>query len=607
MQTQETTRQLPPFPAFPAVSRYVPIGGIQDTLMRLCRSIDSYEPISAVFGAPGTGKTLLTQFMQQQYVDSHYVVSLPDASLAERPALLQFILHALGENPEGRSDAEMQMLLIDILSCEDSATCDVLLIIDDAQNLPESTLENIRSLTNIMIQGRPRISAVLVGTNKFEEQLLGSGSEPVSQRIATRCYLHPLNTKETRTYVHQTIESCGADPASTINESAIAALHHITNGLPRLINQLMTEAIDIAAETEQTVIDDQIMHSAWASLQQLPDPSAIEKEPAQEIDVEFGELSDFGDSTTYDATNTSDAPPSESTHESCLAEIPEPNASQPAAEHDPGLHEKAIPTESTPTQTCAPPEYADANSDSAISDAFESQYDSMMQSTRTSSAEFASFELDSLTNAEFSYDSNAQHNPLGISSVEQTLNHESQTFDCMDSIIEEALGVSKADSLTPQDDEQNRPDQPLLKTPTPNHLAQNLTESLPGHEERVDGESHSLSRELEVDSLNHPCSEKEMVDQQGIRDKSDLQLETSVLNNEKQKPTRAKWEGGSENSHESITKTDSIHRDDRDILDIQDTDQTVMVDAPHVGNSSMCTHVDDFKTMLQRMRATRTS
>jgi len=286
MQDNETT--LPPFPAFPSADRYVALGAIEEAMTRVGRAINAREPAALVIGPPGTGKSLLARLVARQYAERRTVVMLGDAPLENREALLRHLLHQLGVDCPGD---DPHLALVDFLNQQPDQEAGLLVIVDEAHTLSAEVIEAIRMVTNITGDGQPRVFALLCGGPKLDETLVDSSLESFAQRAATRCYLHPLSAEETRQYIHETIAACGADPESTVTAEAVAAVHHGCSGVPRLINQLMTEAIDCAADADQSVIDESIIDRAWAQLQQLPSPMLEAPEPGdQSASIEFGEL-----------------------------------------------------------------------------------------------------------------------------------------------------------------------------------------------------------------------------------------------------------------------------------------------------------------------------
>ena len=300
MPSIDNNFSVPPFPSFPSVTRFLDIGSVSDTLQRLGRSITAREAIALVIGPPGVGKSLIALTIAARFAQSHDVVVLNDTSIEDRSALLRHLLHHLGVDNVAGPANDLHLALVDRVSQTTNDKDGLLLVVDEAQSLDPDVLEAIRMVTNIMKDGIRVVSAVICGGVKLDETLTSSAMEAFNQRVATRCYLHPMSLDETRYYIHGIIGQCGADPATTITDDAISAVHHGCNGVPRLVNQLMTQAIDVAAERDQVLICEAVVDAAWAVLQQLPSPMVEEPKiagsSAASVDdtaVEFGELSDL--------------------------------------------------------------------------------------------------------------------------------------------------------------------------------------------------------------------------------------------------------------------------------------------------------------------------
>ncbi|KAA5540648.1 AAA family ATPase [Roseiconus nitratireducens] len=293
---------LPPFPGFPSVNRYVAVGPVMESAGRIARSILAREAISVVIGPPGTGKSLLCALLAQQFSETHEVVVVGETAIADEAALQRLLLHRLGVTVDVDQAKNLELMLDDHLKRVDAKQGGILLIVDEAASLSENVLEAIRRVTNIMRHGQPVISAVLAGGVKLDETLTSPSLEPFVQRISARCYLHPLNGEEARTYIRQAIEACGSNADETITGQAMSAIFHATSGVPRLINQIMTEAIDCAAEMDESTIDEHTIDHAWSRLQQLPGPMTVQPDLMHESPaVEFGELTDDSTATKTEA------------------------------------------------------------------------------------------------------------------------------------------------------------------------------------------------------------------------------------------------------------------------------------------------------------------
>ena len=309
MSKPSPTHTLPPFPAYPAADRYVPTGSVRDALQRVCRAVETGEAISLVIGPPGVGKSMLCDLIAEKHQASHDVVILNQAPVEDRASLIRHLLHHLGADFRSIPETDLHLALVDHV-CGDTAKPDGLLImVDEAQSLGQELLEAIRMVTNITHQGRRRITAVLAGGPKMDDALVSPTMEALVQRVATRCYLHPMNEGETSHYVRQTIEQCFAGGKLDISDAAISAVHLACTGVPRLVNQLMTAAIDFATSRDRTHIDDQAVNAAWAQLQQLPSPMVDEAELVAPSPVEFAPLSDWASDDPAEETASVTAEP----------------------------------------------------------------------------------------------------------------------------------------------------------------------------------------------------------------------------------------------------------------------------------------------------------
>lgn len=275
-----------PFPGVPSSDRYLAIGPIEDARTRICRLIERGEGLGVVIGPAGTGKTLLCQRIAAQYRATFAVVMLGDIRVSSRMGLIQQVLFHLRQPHQGMDEQTMQMTLIDCLTKGNDFARPLLLIIDEAQMLNVELLDEIRMLTNLIRDGRPLVQTILVGNPRLEDPLADPQLESLAQRIAARCYLHPMNHGETAQYVRSMLAVTGM----TINDDAIASVYHACAGVPRLINQLMNQSLDFASLHRKRTVDDACVQHAWADLQQLPSPMLEPQLKPRRAPIEFGEL-----------------------------------------------------------------------------------------------------------------------------------------------------------------------------------------------------------------------------------------------------------------------------------------------------------------------------
>jgi type II secretory pathway predicted ATPase ExeA len=286
-----------PFPGLPVCRRYVGIGPIEEARLRICRMIERGEALAVLIGPPGTGKSLLCQKIASLYRHSHAVVSLGDVRVSSRLGLIQQVLFHLGRPHQGTDEESLHLSLVQSLTKTAGGPRPLLLIIDEAQMLSADLLDEVRMMTNLVRDGRPLVQTVLVGGPRLEDTLVDPQLESLTQRIAARCYLHPLTYSETEQYIRTAMSGMSL----LIDDNAIGSVHHGSGGIPRLINQLMDQAIEIARTNRKSRLDDACVQIAWAELQQLPSPVLEAELRPHTSPIEFGELD--SDSECFDFEN----------------------------------------------------------------------------------------------------------------------------------------------------------------------------------------------------------------------------------------------------------------------------------------------------------------
>lgn len=288
--------RLRPFAAAPTVALYFPAANLEKARAALARCIEHDGGPGLVVGPAGVGKSLLCQLLAEQYRHRYRVVMLSSARLCTRRALLQNILFELGLPYRELEEGELRLSLIDYLANDERAAQGMLLIVDEAHSLPTRLLEEIRMITNLVRDGRPRVRLVLAGSARLEERFASPKLESFNQRIATRCYLEALGREETKAYVVSQLNAAGRASREVFADDALQAVYDATGGVPRLINQVCDHALVLAAVGGQRTLNAAGIQEAWADLQQLPAPWHLENAPKANV-IEFGRL----DQTEEDA------------------------------------------------------------------------------------------------------------------------------------------------------------------------------------------------------------------------------------------------------------------------------------------------------------------
>jgi type II secretory pathway predicted ATPase ExeA len=299
--------------AFPSLARadlYVPVAAIEDARKTALRSIQRAEGLAMIIGPSGTGKTMLCQVLAQQLADELDVVVLSSARLGTRRALLQAVLYHLQQPYRGMDENELRLALMDYANSENSKPNGIALLVDEAHTLPLRLLDELRMMTNLAVNGQPRIRLLLAGSALVEERMASPKLDSFAQRVTARCYLEPFNRMETQEYVGAQLAMAGSQSGDVFSDEACLAVHRATDGVPRLINQVCDHAMLLAFADGKRRIEARDVEDAWADLQQLP--ARVADEPHAETSggvIEFGSLDDGSEAFASAAETGSEAVP----------------------------------------------------------------------------------------------------------------------------------------------------------------------------------------------------------------------------------------------------------------------------------------------------------
>jgi type II secretory pathway predicted ATPase ExeA len=282
-----------PFAPVPRVDHFFPAATIEAARQTLSRCIQRAEGVGMVVGPSGTGKTLLCHVLADHFQEGLKTVLLSSGRLGTRRALLQAILHGLGQPYRGMDEGELRLALVDCLVSAENCPAGALILVDEAHTLPLRLLDEIRLLTNLVCHGQAQVRLVLAGGPILEERFASPRLDSFSQRLVARCYLESFRRDETEAYIGTQVRRMGGD-GGLFPPEVCHAVHRATDGIPRLVNQVCDHALVLAYAAGKSPIEAATIEEAWADLQQLPTPwngEAREQKSTGGV-IEFGGLVD---------------------------------------------------------------------------------------------------------------------------------------------------------------------------------------------------------------------------------------------------------------------------------------------------------------------------
>jgi type II secretory pathway predicted ATPase ExeA len=206
--------------------------------------------LTVMTGHVGAGKTTLLRQILRELDENANTIGLLNNTLHFDGHLIRWVASAFDLPFEGRESIAVFRDFQRFVIAEYAAGRQVLLVVDEAQNLSEQALEEVRLLTNINADRDQLLKVVLIGQPELREILSRPGLSQIAQRISVEYHLEPLTPDETAHYIRHRMRVSGGD-GDVFADDAIAAVFAFSAGVPRLINTLCDQALVYAFAMEQ--------------------------------------------------------------------------------------------------------------------------------------------------------------------------------------------------------------------------------------------------------------------------------------------------------------------------------------------------------------------
>lgn len=234
-----------PFELLPDPAFYFEAGGHREAVAVLDYGIQARKGVMLLTGKAGLGKTALLESMERRLGERRIDVAAvwtPRVTVAE---LYESIAAALRLAPAGTSKVQRYIALQERAVQRIATGSTVVLVIDDAEELPLEVFEEIEILNNIENRRGKLIQIVLAGLPRLLEVLESPGLAGLKQRILLRAKLAGLTVPDTAEYIRFRLTKAGGSP-HLFSGDLTEMIHRHTQGAPRLINAVCTAALELA-------------------------------------------------------------------------------------------------------------------------------------------------------------------------------------------------------------------------------------------------------------------------------------------------------------------------------------------------------------------------
>jgi general secretion pathway protein A len=233
----------------------------EEALACLTYGIQSRKGFVLLTGEVGTGKTTLInkllEWLRLQQVATAFVFN----SRLNTTQFLDYMMADFGIPCDSKAKSQVLLRLYNWLLDRYRAGETAVLIVDEAQNLTDEVLEEIRMLTNLETFTEKLLQIVLVGQPELEQRLKRPHLRQLRQRLSLRAKTYPLTLEETKAYIQQRLRIAGASGQQIFDPESVGEIHRYANGIPRVINLLCEHCLVSAFVDQQKVIGPSVVEA----------------------------------------------------------------------------------------------------------------------------------------------------------------------------------------------------------------------------------------------------------------------------------------------------------------------------------------------------------
>lgn len=230
--------------------------------------VEQGEGFIVITGGIGTGKTTLVRNLFEELLNTSVMAAQLVTTQVDADDMLRMVCASFGLAHEGLNKATLLHNLEAIARARHAEGKQILLVVDEAQNLPARSVEELRMLSNFQINNKALVQTFLLGQEEFKRTLQSPGMEQFRQRIIASYHLEPLSAEETEKYIKHRLELVGWKNDPEFQEGVFALIYEFTGGVPRRINAMCDRMLLFGCLEELHAIDKDVIMSVTEELEQ---------------------------------------------------------------------------------------------------------------------------------------------------------------------------------------------------------------------------------------------------------------------------------------------------------------------------------------------------
>lgn len=246
--------QQTPFSLTPNTAFYVDLPQHHEALEVLNTALNVGEGFIKVTGEVGTGKTMLCRKLMNDAPEDWVIAYIPDPYLSPLELRWAFATELGLKQADTVDNQQLLQLLQHRLVALAAEGKRVVLIIDEAQALPDDTLEALRLLTNLETEQRKLLQVVLFGQPELDKRLASYKFRQLRQRVSFSYLLRGMSFYEVQAYISTRIDIAGVRQP-LFSPGALKAIWKYSRGIPRLVNVLSHKGLMLAFGENKLQVD----------------------------------------------------------------------------------------------------------------------------------------------------------------------------------------------------------------------------------------------------------------------------------------------------------------------------------------------------------------
>lgn len=259
-----------PFSTTPDPSCVCRTETVQTVLDELVVCLERGEGIAVLTAPAGLGKTLLCEKVKRELGSGFVTILLRHADFRTPSDLLRTLIMECGKTPAADSEQGLRLELLGALTDLRKQDQVLAVICDEAHQLPEIVLEELRRLVDHADHGVPWVRIMLAGQLELEEKLAGPELAALNQRLRSHSTLMAFSLQESMDYIDYRLTWAGGRLDEVFHPDALTAIVDAADGNPRCLNHLCDHVLLLAYVSEQQPAPPELVDEALIDLQHLP-------------------------------------------------------------------------------------------------------------------------------------------------------------------------------------------------------------------------------------------------------------------------------------------------------------------------------------------------